>query len=157
MHKILKSAHLSHELPPLTNGVPISLANSSRRWRTSGVSCGKYRTHCLLVRGRRSIRFISSSEGGDKGSKKVFIQFLCCCCSMAATQSASRHWAKSLWRSSSLRCVSFSSCFLRASSSNLLHSAIFASLWAWCSRCSFSFCCQSRVPASARLLVNSAS
>ena len=157
IHKIPKSAHLSHRLPLPTTDVPIFLANSSRHWQASGVSCGRYQTHCLLVRGRRSIRFISSSEGGDKGGKKVFIQFLCCYCSMAAIWSTSKCLAKSLWRSSFLHYVSSSSCFFHASSSSLFRSAIFTSLWAWCSRHFFSSCCRSRVSVSACLLANSAS
>ena len=128
IHKIPKSAHLSHGLPLPTTDISISLANSSRRWRASGVSYGRYWTRCLLVRGRRSIRFISSLEERDKGGRKAFIQFLCCCCSTAATQSASKRWAKSLWRSSSLYLVSSSSCFFCTSSSSLFCSAIFASL-----------------------------
>ena len=78
------------------------------------------------------MRFISSSEGGDEGGRKVFIQFLHCCCSTAATRSVSKCSAKSLWRSSSLCFVSFSSCFFRAFSSSLFCSAVFASLQTWC-------------------------
>jgi len=157
MHKIPKSVHLSHGLPPLTTDVPISLANSSHHWQASRVSCGRYWIRCLLVKGGRSMRFISSSEGGDEGGRKVFIQFLCRCCSMAVMQSASKCSAKSLWRSSSLHLVSSSFCFFHTSSSSFFCSAIFASLWAWCSRRSFSSCYQSRVFTSARLLANSAS
>ena len=149
--------HLSYGLPPPTTDVPISLANFSRRWQASRVSCGKYRTRCLLVRGRRSIKFIFSSEGGDEGGRKVFIQFLRRCCSTAATRSTSKCLARSLWRSSSLYCISSSSCFLHTSSSSLFCSAIFASLRAWCSRRFFSSCCRSRVSASACLLANPAS
>ena len=157
IHKIPKSAHLSHGLPPPTTDVPISLANSSRCWRASRFSCNRYQTHCLLVRGERLIKFISSSEGGDEGSRKVFNQFLCRCCSTPVTWSASKRLARSLWRSSSLCRVSFSTCFFRASSSSLFCSTIFAFLWAWRSRRSFSSCCQSRVSASACLLANPAS
>ena len=128
IHKIPKSAHLSHRLSPPTTDIPISLANSSCRWRDSRVSCGRYQTCCLLVRGRRSMRFISSLEGGDEDGRKVFIQFLRRCCSMAATRSASKRLAKSLWQSSSLHLVSSSSCFFHASSSSLFCSAIFVSL-----------------------------
>ena len=96
IHKIPKSVHLSHGLPPPTTDILISLANSSHRWQASGVSCGRYRTRCLLVRGGRSIKFISSSEGGDEGGRKVFIQFLHRCCSMAATRSISKCLARSL-------------------------------------------------------------
>ena len=85
IHKIPKSTHLSHRLfPPMTD-VPISLANSLHCWQASRVSCSRYWTCYLLVRGRRSIRFISLSEGGDESGKKVFIQFLHHCCSTAAT------------------------------------------------------------------------
>ena len=42
IHKIPKSVHLSHRLPPPITGIPISLANSLHRWRASGVSCGRY-------------------------------------------------------------------------------------------------------------------
>ena len=130
IHKILKSMHLSHRLPPPTTDVPISLANSSCHWRASGVSCSRYRTCCLLVRGGRSIKFTSSSKGGEEGSRKAFIQFLRRCCSTAVTQSTSKCLARFLWRSSSFRYISSSSCFFCASSSNLFCSAIFASLWA---------------------------
>ena len=156
MHRILKSAHLSHRLPPPTTNIPISLVNSLRRWQASRVSCGRYWTCCLLVRGRRSIRFISLSEGEVVGSKKVLVQFLQCCFSIAATWLALRQWASSLWCSSSLLCAS-SSTFLHTSFSNLLHSTNFASFQAWCLRCSFASCCQSRVSVSACLLANSAS
>ena len=86
---ILKSTYLSHRLPPPTMDIPISLANSSHHWQASRVSFGRYQTCCLLVRGGRSMRFISLLEGVE-GSKKIFAQFFRCCCSMAATWSALR-------------------------------------------------------------------
>ena len=149
--------HLSYRLPLLTAVTPISLANSWRCWQDSEVSWGKYRMCCLLVRGERSIKFISLSEGGFDGGKKVLVQFLHCCCFTVAMQSTSRQWARSLWHSSSLHYDSSSSCFLYASFSNLFHSAIFASFQAWCSSRSFSSCCQSRASALAHLLANSTS
>ena len=63
--------------PPIT-ATPISFANSSHCWWASGVSLGKYQTHCLLVRGGRLIRFISLLEGGFERGKKVLDQFLQC-------------------------------------------------------------------------------
>ena len=93
---LLKSTYLSHRLLLLTPNIPISLASSLHRWWASGVFCGRYRTHCFLVKGRRLIRFIFLLEGGFVGDKKVLVQFLCCCCSMAATRSASRWWARYL-------------------------------------------------------------
>ena len=110
IQSIPKSAHLSHGLSPPTAGTPISFANSSCHWHASGVSWGKYWIHCLLVRGGRSIKFMSSSEGGLEG-KKVFVQFLRRCCSTAATWSAFNRCARSLWRSFSFLRVSFSSAF----------------------------------------------
>ena len=71
MQSISKSAHLLHRLSPPTADTPISLVNSSWCWQASGVSFSRYWTCCLLVRGRRLIKFISSS-GGVEGSKKVF-------------------------------------------------------------------------------------
>ena len=156
MHKIPKSAHLSHRLPPLKANVSISLANFSHCWQACRVSCSRYRTRCFLVRGGRLIRFISSSEEGVVRGRKVLVQFLRHCFLTVATRSALKRWASFLWHSSSLLCAS-ASFFFHASSSNHFCSTIFASFQAWRSRRSFSSCCQSRVSALAHLLANSAS
>ena len=52
IHRIPKSTHLSHGFPPPTTDTPISLDNFLCLWRASGVSYGRYRTCCLLVRDR---------------------------------------------------------------------------------------------------------
>ena len=67
IQSIPKSTHHLHGFPPLTADTPISFANSSYRWHASRVSWGKYRIHCLLVRDRSSIKFMSLSEGGLEG------------------------------------------------------------------------------------------